>query len=157
VATWETVNLPCLTEHGRSCRRATAKTPHEIRPARPTPDAEVAAREVVELANNIEAVQDGRIHIEKINAPMLFQLKATPAEYKTGLDRAIEKGSPARARHVRAVHASRRGFACLTGRTTESLAKSDSHEIRYFGSHDQQADQRAAPPKAKPKRRSMLP
>jgi hypothetical protein len=95
VATWETVNLPCLTEHGRGCRRATAKTPHEIRPARPTPDAEVAAREVVELANNIEAVQDGRIHIEKINAPMLFQLKATPAEYKTGLDRAIEKGSPA--------------------------------------------------------------
>jgi len=40
----------------------------------------------------VEAVQDGRIHIEKINGPMLFQLKATPAEYKAGLDRAIEKG-----------------------------------------------------------------
>jgi hypothetical protein len=45
-------------------------------------------------------MQDGRIYIEKINGPyiekingpMLFQLKATPAEYKAGLDRAIEKG-----------------------------------------------------------------
>ena len=26
------------------------------------------------------------------NGPMLFQLKATPDEYKAGLDRAIEKG-----------------------------------------------------------------
>jgi hypothetical protein len=30
--------------------------------------------------------------IEKINGPMLFQLKATPAEYKAGLDRAIANG-----------------------------------------------------------------
>jgi hypothetical protein len=45
------------------------------------PYAEIAARKIVELANSIEAVQDGRIHIEKINGRMLFQLKATPAEY----------------------------------------------------------------------------
>jgi hypothetical protein len=51
--------------------------------ARPYADPEVAARKIVELANGIEAVQDGRIHIEKINGPMLFQLKATPAEYKS--------------------------------------------------------------------------
>jgi hypothetical protein len=37
----------------------------------------------------LKSRQDGRIHIEKINGPMLFQLKATPAEYKAGLDRAI--------------------------------------------------------------------
>jgi hypothetical protein len=33
-----------------------------------------------------------RIHIEKINGPMLFQLNATPAEYKAGLDHAIVDG-----------------------------------------------------------------
>ncbi len=37
-------------------------------------------------------MQDGRIHIEKINAPMLFHLKAAPAEYKAGLNLAIENG-----------------------------------------------------------------
>jgi hypothetical protein len=60
--------------------------------ARPFADPEVAARKLVEIANSIEAPQDGRIHIEKINGPMLFQLKATPAEYKAGLDRAIANG-----------------------------------------------------------------
>jgi hypothetical protein len=60
--------------------------------ARPYADPEVAARKIVEIANSIEAPQDGRIHIEKINGPMLFQLKATPAEYKAGLDRAIANG-----------------------------------------------------------------
>jgi hypothetical protein len=60
--------------------------------ARPFADPEAAARKLVEIANAVEVGQDGRIYIEKINAPMLFQLKATPAEYKAGLDRAIEKG-----------------------------------------------------------------
>jgi hypothetical protein len=36
---------------------------------------------------------DGRLLIELINGPMLFQEKATPAENKAGLDRCIvEKG-----------------------------------------------------------------
>ena len=60
--------------------------------SRPFADPEAAARKLAELANAVELVQDGRIHIEKINGPMLFQLKATPAEYKAGMDRAIEKG-----------------------------------------------------------------
>ena len=54
------------------------------------PDA--AARKLLELANAFEPVQDGRIYIEKINGPFLFQLKGTPAEYKAGLDLAIAKG-----------------------------------------------------------------
>ena len=37
-------------------------------------------------------VQDGRIYIEKINGPFLFELKGTPAEYSAGLERAIAKG-----------------------------------------------------------------
>jgi hypothetical protein len=36
--------------------------------------------------------QDGRIHIEKINAPFLFRKCATPAEYSAGLKMAIERG-----------------------------------------------------------------
>ena len=59
---------------------------------RPFADPEAAARKIIELANEFEPVQDGRIYIEKINGPMLFQLKATPAEYKAGLDRAIING-----------------------------------------------------------------
>jgi hypothetical protein len=35
---------------------------------------------------------DGRILIERLNGPMLLKEKATPAEYKAGLDPAIEKG-----------------------------------------------------------------
>jgi hypothetical protein len=59
---------------------------------RPFADPETAARKLIELANAFEPVQDGRIYIEKINAPFLYQLKGTPAEYKAGLDRAMAKG-----------------------------------------------------------------
>ena len=38
---------------------------------------EAAARKLVEIAAGIEPVQDGRIHIEKINAPFLYALKAS--------------------------------------------------------------------------------
>ena len=37
-------------------------------------------------------MQDGRIHIEKINGPFLFREKGAPAEYKAGLDLAIDRG-----------------------------------------------------------------
>jgi len=54
-------------------------------------DPEKAARKILEIANSVEAVQDGRIHIEKINAPFLYREGGTPAEYKAGLDLAIER------------------------------------------------------------------
>jgi hypothetical protein len=44
------------------------------------------------FANSIEAVQDGRIYIELINGSFLYEHKASPAEYKAGLDRAIARG-----------------------------------------------------------------
>ena len=44
-------------------------------------DPETAARKLVEIASTIEPVQDGRIHIEKINAPFLYQERGTPAKY----------------------------------------------------------------------------
>jgi hypothetical protein len=59
---------------------------------RPYANPEVAARKLIELAKAVEAVQDGRIHIELLNGPMLFEHKATPAEYSAGLKFAIESG-----------------------------------------------------------------
>ncbi|MCS3503751.1 hypothetical protein M2189_006732 [Bradyrhizobium japonicum] len=53
---------------------------------------EAAARKLVELAKTIEAVQDGRIHIEKLNAPFLYTLKATGSEFGAGIKHAVEKG-----------------------------------------------------------------
>jgi hypothetical protein len=37
-------------------------------------------------------VQDGRIHIELLKGLMLFEHRATPAEYSAGLNLAIERG-----------------------------------------------------------------
>lgn len=58
--------------------------------ARPFADPDVAARKLLEIAYTAEAVLDGRIHIELINAPFLET--GTPAEYRAGLDRAISRG-----------------------------------------------------------------
>ena len=60
--------------------------------ARPFSNPETAARRLLGLANAFEPIQDGRIYIEKINGPFLFELKGTLAEYKAGLDRTIANG-----------------------------------------------------------------
>jgi hypothetical protein len=59
---------------------------------RPYANPETAARKLVEIANAVETIQDGRIYIELINAPLLFEDKASPAEYNAGLDLAIARG-----------------------------------------------------------------
>jgi len=59
---------------------------------RPYAEPEKAARRVMELAHAVEPVQDGRIHIEKINGPFLFKDKGSPAEYGAGIKLAIERG-----------------------------------------------------------------
>ncbi|SIO65375.1 hypothetical protein SAMN05443247_10555 [Bradyrhizobium erythrophlei] len=61
-------------------------------PERPYADPERAARKLLELANAVEPVQDGRIHIEKVNGPFLFKEGGSPAEYGAGLALAIAKG-----------------------------------------------------------------
>jgi hypothetical protein len=57
----------------------------------PFADPDVAARKLVEIANEIEAVQDGRIFIELINGAFLGA-GGTPNEYGAALARAIELG-----------------------------------------------------------------
>ena len=56
--------------------------------ARPFADPEAAARKLLEIANASEPHMDGRIPIERINGPFLYEPKGTPTEYKAGLDRA---------------------------------------------------------------------
>ena len=58
----------------------------------PFADPEAAARKIVELARAFAPVQEGRIHIEEINTPFLFEHKGTSAEYSAGLTLAIERG-----------------------------------------------------------------
>jgi hypothetical protein len=82
---------------------------------RPYADPEKAARKLVDIANAVEAVQDGRIYIELINGPFLFEHKASPAEYKAGLDLAIARGwlTLDRSGNVCKIHLDRRGAVCL--------------------------------------------
>jgi hypothetical protein len=55
-------------------------------------DPEKAARKLIEIANSVEAAQDGRIFIELINGAFLYDHKGSPAEYKAGLEAAIRRG-----------------------------------------------------------------
>jgi len=59
---------------------------------RPFADPEAAARKLMKIVNSVESVQDGRIHIELINWPFLHEHRGSPAEYKAGLDLAIDRG-----------------------------------------------------------------
>jgi hypothetical protein len=60
--------------------------------ARPYADPDVAARKILELANAHEPDMDGRVLVERINGPFLYELKGSPEEYWAGVQRAIEKG-----------------------------------------------------------------
>jgi hypothetical protein len=59
---------------------------------RPFANPEATARKLIEIANSVEAVKDGRIYIELINAPFLYEHKGSPAEYKASLALAITRG-----------------------------------------------------------------
>ena len=59
---------------------------------RPFADPEKAARKLLEIANTVEVVQNGRIYIELLNGPFLFSHGGSPAEYGAGMKIAIEHG-----------------------------------------------------------------
>jgi hypothetical protein len=54
-------------------------------------DPDVAARKLVEIANATEAVQDGRIYIERVNGAFL-EAGGTADQYRAALVRAIKLG-----------------------------------------------------------------
>jgi hypothetical protein len=55
-------------------------------------DPEVAARRLLEIAHAAEKVQDGRIHVDKVKHPFLFQDKGSATECVAGFRLAIERG-----------------------------------------------------------------
>ena len=57
----------------------------------PFADPAAAARKLVEIANATEAVQDGRIYIELVNAAFL-NAGGSPAEYRAGMEQATAGG-----------------------------------------------------------------
>jgi hypothetical protein len=54
-------------------------------------DPDAAARKLVEIANAVEAVQDGRIYIERVNDAFL-EAGGTPDQYRAALARTIALG-----------------------------------------------------------------
>jgi hypothetical protein len=54
-------------------------------------DPDAAARKLVEIANAVETVQDGRVHIELVNGPFLAA-GGTPDQYRAALAHAIKLG-----------------------------------------------------------------
>ena len=58
---------------------------------RPFADPDAAARKIVEIANGVEAVQNGRIYIERVNAPFLA-VGGTGDDFRAGIERAIALG-----------------------------------------------------------------
>ena len=58
---------------------------------RPFADPDVAARKLVEIANGVEAVQDGRIYIERVNEPFLAA-GGSADQFRAGIERAIALG-----------------------------------------------------------------
>lgn len=59
---------------------------------RPYADPEAAMQKLLQYAKAFEPIQDGRIYIEKLNGPFLFEAKGSPAEYRAGLNLAVERG-----------------------------------------------------------------
>ena len=54
-------------------------------------DPDHAARKLIEIANAVEAVQDGRIYIERVNGPFLEE-GGTPDQFRAALTLAIKLG-----------------------------------------------------------------
>jgi hypothetical protein len=59
--------------------------------SRPFANPDVAARKLIEIANDVEAVQDGRIFIERVNA-LFLAAGGTAKDFRAGIERAIALG-----------------------------------------------------------------
>jgi hypothetical protein len=57
----------------------------------PFADPDAAARKLIEIANGVEAVQSGRIYIERVNAPFLAA-GGSGDDFRAGIECAIALG-----------------------------------------------------------------
>jgi hypothetical protein len=98
---------------------------------RPFADPDAAARKIVEIANDVDAVQNGRIYIERVNAPFL-------AAGGSGDDFRVRHRArlvmAARERHLHEVHQCRRCSICPNRPRYGSSARSPSGVISYLPS-----------------------
>jgi len=58
---------------------------------RPFANPDIAARKLIEIANGVEAVQDDRIYIERVNAPYLAS-GGSGNDFGAGIARTIAQG-----------------------------------------------------------------
>jgi hypothetical protein len=58
---------------------------------RPFAEPDLATRKLVEIANDVDAVHDGRIYIERVNAPFLAA-GGSGDDFRAGIERAIALG-----------------------------------------------------------------
>ena len=80
---------------------------------RPFSNPDAAARKLVEIANDVEAVQDGRIFIERVNATFL-KAGGSADDFRAGIERpSTSAGMAARKWDLCEVHRQRR--CCLKG------------------------------------------
>jgi hypothetical protein len=80
---------------------------------RPLADPDAAAQKLLEIANAVEAVQDGRIHVEKINEPFLRD-GGSPAEWRRAETRdRVRLAVDARERDLCEVHSDWRRAVCI--------------------------------------------
>lgn len=68
-------------------RHSSSKTVSAFLPPARLGPFRLGTRKLIQIANAVEAMQDGRIFIELINGPTLIEHKATPAAYGAGLMR----------------------------------------------------------------------
>jgi hypothetical protein len=54
-------------------------------------DADLAARKLIEIANGVETMQEGRMYIERVNAPFLAA-GGTGEDFRAGIKQAIALG-----------------------------------------------------------------
>ena len=80
---------------------------------RPLANPDLAAHKLVEIANDVETVQDGRIYIERVNAPFLVAGGAGD-DFRAGIQRAIAKGWLWRHESGTYVKFTDAGAVCLT-------------------------------------------
>lgn len=75
--------------------------------AAPLSDPETAARKLVEIANGVEPMQDGRIHIEKVKwaVSVRGQRHASPIRRRDQARDRARLDRDARVRHLHPVHA----------------------------------------------------
>jgi hypothetical protein len=57
----------------------------------PFANPDLAARKLIEIANSVEPAQDGRIYIERVNAPFLAA-GGSADDFRAGMARAIALG-----------------------------------------------------------------